>query len=122
MLGRHVSAKHDLRIWLPQNELKLEHTVILDASKTRAGNIQIQASWAVGGWKTRVARILGLLNDRSAMVRLGLMPEQVCKATDMCSIVNSFVCHTKLTAIGRTWSLAQWDSRLQDIIGWSRRL
>ena len=82
---------------------------IIEASNTRATNIQIQANWAIGGWKECVGRILATLNHGSSMRRLGLQKKTPTTATNIPAIAKSFVTHVELTAVGKVWAMAYWS-------------
>ena len=67
-----ICATSNLRIWHSRDRLRKDHCGFMLATKTRAGNIQLQAAWSSRDWAATIGGILSELSNPKAMYNLRL--------------------------------------------------
>lgn len=97
------------RIYFAQLPLRHQHLDLLELTKNRETNRQIQASWAMRGWGQTVGNILHMAVDGESLRFLkfgdGNDTQPDCKTEDARTFLRLLV----RTASAKAWSMAVWS-------------
>jgi hypothetical protein len=88
--------------------MREEHLHLLQQTKTRQSNLQVQAGWAAGEWASCVAGTLAFLSRRDALVHLGFVDTK--EETDIQpENVQTYFTLMVEAASQRGWNMSVWS-------------
>ena len=101
-----------VRIHYAQRPHYVHHLKILEQTKTRKENIQLQANWSNAGWAAEVLAIFELLEEDDVLLTLRLSASQQGLeevSTDASTSAELFTGMLIKQASQRCWSMSMWS-------------
>ena len=97
-----------LRIFFSQHPLRNEHFLVMELSKSRAGNHQMQAAWAAREWAVTTNSILAFLSNQKALSTLGFSKHPADASAFSEDLALFFRLLVK-AASHRAWNMLPWS-------------